>query len=49
MSYLEKGPKEHHGAQPQKRPRKVDQEASMGRQGIDYVDVTKSMAAVLTA
>uniref|UniRef100_A0ACD5Y3Y0 Uncharacterized protein n=1 Tax=Avena sativa TaxID=4498 RepID=A0ACD5Y3Y0_AVESA len=33
MSYLEKGPKEHHAAQPQKRPRKVDQEASVSRQG----------------
>uniref|UniRef100_A0A0E0KWL3 UBX domain-containing protein n=1 Tax=Oryza punctata TaxID=4537 RepID=A0A0E0KWL3_ORYPU len=33
MPYLDKGPKEHHAAQPQKRPRKVDQETSIGKQG----------------
>ncbi|CAM0902407.1 unnamed protein product [Alopecurus aequalis] len=38
MSYLEKGPKEYHAAQPQKRPRKVDQEASTGRQGKTAVE-----------
>lgn len=38
MPYLEKGPKEHHAAQPQKRPRKVDQEASMVRQGKTAVE-----------
>lgn len=38
MSYLEKGPKEHHAAQPQKRPRKVDQETSVSRQGKTAVE-----------
>ncbi|VAH54147.1 unnamed protein product [Triticum turgidum subsp. durum] len=38
MPYLEKGPKEHHAAQPQKRPRKVDQETSMVRQGKTAVE-----------
>ncbi|GJN01369.1 hypothetical protein PR202_ga18634 [Eleusine coracana subsp. coracana] len=33
LPYLEKGPKEHHAVQPQKRPRQVDQETSMGKQG----------------
>ncbi|KAL5213994.1 hypothetical protein ABZP36_003146 [Zizania latifolia] len=32
MPYLDKGPKEHHAAQPQKRPRKVNQEISVGKQ-----------------
>ncbi|AQK47128.1 Plant UBX domain-containing protein 7 [Zea mays] len=32
LPYLDKGPKGHHAAQPQKRPRKVDQEASTGKQ-----------------
>ncbi|KQJ85219.1 plant UBX domain-containing protein 7 [Brachypodium distachyon] len=38
MPYLDKGPKEHHAAQPQKRPRKIDQETSMGRQGRTTVE-----------
>ncbi|XP_051220152.1 plant UBX domain-containing protein 7 [Lolium perenne] len=33
MSYLEKGPKEYHAVQPQKRPRKIDQETSVNREG----------------
>lgn len=37
MPYLDKGPKEHHAAQPQKRPRKVDQETSIGKQGMACV------------
>nr|AEV41122.1 putative UBX domain-containing protein [Oryza officinalis] len=40
MPYLDKGPKEHHAAQPQKRPRKVDQETSIGKQGKTPVPVT---------
>uniref|UniRef100_A0A0D3G1H9 UBX domain-containing protein n=2 Tax=Oryza TaxID=4527 RepID=A0A0D3G1H9_9ORYZ len=39
MPYLDKGPKEHHAAQPQKRPRKVDQETSIGKQGKTPVPV----------
>uniref|UniRef100_J3M2I2 UBX domain-containing protein n=2 Tax=Oryza brachyantha TaxID=4533 RepID=J3M2I2_ORYBR len=39
MPYLDKGPKEHHAAQPQKRPRKVDHETSAGKQGKTPVPV----------
>ncbi|XP_062227086.1 plant UBX domain-containing protein 7-like isoform X2 [Phragmites australis] len=38
LPYLDKGPKEHHAAQPQKRPRKVDQGTSMGKQGKTTVE-----------
>ncbi|KAK8456442.1 hypothetical protein SEVIR_3G022200v4 [Setaria viridis] len=38
LPYLDKGPKEHHAAQPQKRPRKVDQESSMAKQGKPTVE-----------
>ncbi|RLM65788.1 plant UBX domain-containing protein 7 [Panicum miliaceum] len=38
LPYLDKGPKEHHAAQPQKRPRKVDQETPMGKQGKTTVE-----------
>ncbi|CAO1943626.1 unnamed protein product [Urochloa humidicola] len=38
LPYLDKGPKEHHAAQPQKRPRKVDQETPMGKQGKTAVE-----------
>ncbi|CAN6250610.1 unnamed protein product [Urochloa humidicola] len=38
LPYLDKGPKEHHAAQPQKRPRNVDQETPMGKQGKTAVE-----------
>uniref|UniRef100_A0A0A8YFG9 UBX domain-containing protein n=1 Tax=Arundo donax TaxID=35708 RepID=A0A0A8YFG9_ARUDO len=38
LPYLDKGPKEHHAAQPQKRLRKVDHETSMGKQGKTAVE-----------
>ncbi|KAL6651600.1 hypothetical protein ACP70R_010525 [Stipagrostis hirtigluma subsp. patula] len=38
LPYLDKGPKDHHAAQPQKRPRKVDQETSTGKQGKTTVE-----------
>ncbi|WVZ87636.1 hypothetical protein U9M48_034243 [Paspalum notatum var. saurae] len=52
LPYLDKGPKEHHAAQPQKRPRKVDQEASVGKHGkptVDYEDeeLARAVAASL--
>uniref|UniRef100_A0A0D9WAZ1 UBX domain-containing protein n=1 Tax=Leersia perrieri TaxID=77586 RepID=A0A0D9WAZ1_9ORYZ len=39
MPYLDKGPKEHHSTQPQKRPRKVDQETSISKHGKTPVPV----------
>ncbi|KAL6844164.1 hypothetical protein ACP4OV_025837 [Aristida adscensionis] len=38
LPYLDKGPKDHHAAQPQKRPRKFDQETSPGKQGKTTVE-----------
>ncbi|CAD6261814.1 unnamed protein product [Miscanthus lutarioriparius] len=50
LPYLDKGPKEHHAAQPQKRPRKVDQEASTGKQGkIVVEDEDEELARAVAA
>nr|CAB3486127.1 unnamed protein product [Digitaria exilis] len=38
LPYLDKAPKEQHAAQPQKRPRNVDQETKMGKQGKSIVE-----------
>ncbi|CAL5014235.1 unnamed protein product [Urochloa decumbens] len=49
LPYLDKGPKEHHAAQPQKRPRKVDQETPMGKQAVEDEDeeLARAVAASL--
>ncbi|AQK47125.1 Plant UBX domain-containing protein 7 [Zea mays] len=50
LPYLDKGPKGHHAAQPQKRPRKVDQEASTGKQGkIAVEDEDEELARAIAA
>jgi len=50
LPYLDKGPKEHHAAQPQKRPRKVDPEASTGKQGkIAVEDEDEELARAVAA
>jgi hypothetical protein len=38
LPYLEKGPKEHLAVQPQKRPRQIDQETSLSKQGKTTID-----------
>ncbi|CAL5029379.1 unnamed protein product [Urochloa decumbens] len=49
LPYLDKGPKEHHAAQPQKRPRNVDQETPMGKQAVEDEDeeLARAVAASL--
>ncbi|KAG2575559.1 hypothetical protein PVAP13_7KG383400 [Panicum virgatum] len=47
LPYLDKGPKEHHAPQPQKRPRKVDQETPMGKQEDEDEELARAVAASL--
>jgi hypothetical protein len=44
LPYLEKGPKEHIAVQPQKRPRQIDQETSLSKQGRGFIDSQISSA-----
>ncbi|TVU16503.1 hypothetical protein EJB05_40071 [Eragrostis curvula] len=50
LPYLEKGPKDHHAVQPQKRPRQVDQDSTMGKQGkTSVMDEDEELARAVAA